>query len=305
MEVTYPLGGLVLSGNQLHIGLTGSGEAALWVLDVSEPASPREILLQVQEDFAMWRMWVSGQTLAIATGLRRHFAFFDISRPTEPRLCGQMELTPRPVSASNWHADYAGSMFYVVDKDGLAIVDTSSPAVPLEAGFYENPDWEPEELEGVEGAGTTVIYSTEDYNSFEELFENMFNSGCFVDVAVSDGYAYIAAADSGLVVLDVSDPESAEEVARLALPGKAMRVLVEGDLAYIMCVSYTGGSTVDSFRYSVHIADNSDPLAPEIANSIDVVDTFPQLQSLVTLGDYIYFIDYQAVYVVDIYGVHR
>lgn len=301
MEILAPVGGLVLSGTELYVAGLGEPEGALWVVDVSDPALPREITL-ITTDSVEWRPCVSGDILAMAAMFGRYFAFFDISRPTEPSLLGELELAPRPISVSNWHADYVGDMFYVVDKDGLAIVDASSPDVPQEVGFYTNPDWEPVEPEGVEGAGTTVIYSTEDFDSLIEMFEDMYNPGSFLDVAVSDGYAYIAATDSGLIVLDVGDPESVEEVARLEIQGKAICVLVAGNLAYIVGVSYTGGNTVDSFHYGIHIVNISDPLAPELTDSIDVVDTFPPWQTVIALGDYIYFTDYQTMYVIDIYG---
>lgn len=287
---------------ELYVGLSES-EAALWVVDVSDPASPREITL-ITTDSAVWKPCVSGNYLAVNTDIwGRCFAFFDISRPAQPRLLGELALTVQSMSSSGWHADYVGSRFYVVVGAGLAITDVSSPGLPQEAGFYTNPDWEPVEPEGVEGAGTGVIISRmEEFGTLEELLDDMFASGSFFDVAVSDGYAYIAASDSGLVVLDVRDPASVEEVARLEIPGKAIRVLNAGDLAYIMGVSYTGGSTVNSFRYSLHFVDVSDPLAPRLADSIEVVDTFPPWQSMVTLGDYIYFLNNATVYVIDIYG---
>ena len=301
MGFLFPLGGLILSGMELYVGLSES-EAALWVVDVSDPASPREIALQ-EKEFAVWKPCVSGNYLAVNTDIwGRCFAFFDISRPAQPRLLGELALTVQSMSSSGWHADYVGSMFYVVVGAGLAITDVSSPGLPQEAGFYTNPDWEPAELEGVEGAGTSVISWMEEFGTLEELLDDMFASGSFFDVAVSDGYAYIAASDSGLVVLDVRDPESPEEVARLEIPGKAVHVLNAGDLAYIMGVSFTGGSTIDSFRHSVYIVDISDPLAPELADSIEVVATFPPWQSMITLGDYIYFLSNQTVYVIDIYG---
>lgn len=304
MSTLFPLGGLVLSRTELYVGLNESG-AALWVVDVSSPESPQEIAL-LECEFTVQRPCVSGNYLAVSTDIwGASFAFFDISTPAQPEKLGDLELSPRPVNRSNWHTDYVGSMFYVVDKDGLAIVDVSSPVLPQEEGFYTNPDWEPEEPEGVEGAGTTVIYRMEEFDSLEEFFEDIFNSGSFIDVAVSERYAYVAAADSGLVVLDVSESELTEEVARLKLSGKAIRILNAGDLAYIMGVTLPEDSSTVNLHYSVHIVDISEPLAPRLVDSIAVVDTFPPFQSLVTLGDYIYFIDYQTVYIVDIYGGHR
>jgi len=306
MEIMVPLGGLALSGTELYVGLTGADEAALWVLDVSDPESPREITL-METDFAVWRPCVSGDYLAVATAIRGPVAFFDISRPAQPQWLGELRLAPIHGNVISWQPDYVGSMFYVVDRNGLAIADVSSPASPQEVGFYTNPDWEePEDgPESVEGAGTDVLTGIEEFNTLEEMFEDMYNSGSFLDVAVSGRYAYIAATDSGLVVLDVRETESPEEVARLEIPGKAIRVLNAGDLVYVMGVNFTGGSSINSFRYSVHIVDILDPLAPELADSIEVVTTFPPFQSMIALGEYIYFLNNQTVYVIDIYGGHK
>lgn len=307
IEITTPLGGLALSGTELYVALTGAGEAALWVLGVSDPESPREIAL-TDTTYAVWRPSISGNYLAVATALARSFAFFDISSPAEPRLLGELELTPRPISIANWHADYVGSMFYVVDKDGLSIVDASSPALPQEVGFYANPDWEGSEPEGVGGAGNDIITGMASIDSPEEFLEGIYNSGSYLGVAVSNGYAYIAAGESGLIVLDVRDPETVEEVARLDVPDRPRQILISGDLVFLIGFRIPDDETwreTANWMYPLHIVDISDPSTPILMDSVEEIKGLPVWQLIVTLGDYVYFVSYNTVYVIDIYGGYR
>jgi hypothetical protein len=229
------------------------------------------------------------------------FAFFDISIPAQPQWLGELALTPRARFDSNWYVDYVGSMLYVVDKDGLAIVDVSSPASPQEVGFYANPDWEPTEPEGVEGLGTVVVTA-------EGLMVNIAPSGSYLDIAVSGDYAYIAASDSGLVVLDISDPASPREVARLDVPDRPRRVIVSGDLIFLMGFRLPDDETWRETFYwmnPLHIVDITNPVAPRLVDSLEEITFIPLWQFMVALDDYIYFVHNQAVYVIDIYGGHR
>jgi len=54
------------------------------------------------------------------------------------------------------------------------------------------------------------------------------------EVAVSDGYAYIAADNKGLSIIDVSPPESAHLVKTLGAPFHAYGITVAGEYAYVV-----------------------------------------------------------------------
>ena len=74
-------------------------------------------------------------------------------------------------------------------------------------------------------------------------------------VAVEGRRAYVADGDAGLLIVDVSHPESPTPLGRLALPGFAWDVAVEGSHAFV-----AGGSS------GVHVIDVGDPRNPrEIA----------------------------------------
>ena len=54
-----------------------------------------------------------------------------------------------------------------------------------------------------------------------------------VSIAVSDSLAYIADADSGLYVINVSDPANPDTVDLFDIPGTAKSVAVADVLAYV------------------------------------------------------------------------
>jgi hypothetical protein len=78
-------------------------------------------------------------------------------------------------------------------------------------------------------------------------------------VAVSGGYAFVAYDNPGLVVYDVSDPRSVEQVTRLAIPGDAWGLEHVGDYLFI---------TTWGVPYALTVIDISDPLQPAVASTL-------------------------------------
>jgi hypothetical protein len=54
-----------------------------------------------------------------------------------------------------------------------------------------------------------------------------------MDVAVAGNHAYVAAADSGLAVIDISDPASPQRVGAADTPSIARGVAVAGNYVYV------------------------------------------------------------------------
>jgi hypothetical protein len=125
-----------------------------------------------------------------------------------------------------------------------------------------------------------------------------------LDVAISDGYAYVADGLSGLQIFDISEPSSPALVASLDTPGYAEGVFVHGDYAYVadgpgglqvidisapVAPAYTGGCATQGFAYGVAVKGNyayigggagglqvidvSDPRLPRWIGSYDVCST--------------------------------
>lgn len=96
-------------------------------------------------------------------------------------------------------------------------------------------------------------------------------------VAVAGDYAYVAAGQAGLVVVDVSDLQAPRIVGTANTPGNANDVRVSGSFAYV----------ADGDR-GLQIVDVSNPAAPRIAGSVDTRGTATDLAvrgSLVYVAD--------------------
>ena len=147
-----------------------------------------------------------------------------------------------------------------------------------------------EELWGGEAIEGTVRYGTVE---LEDIVPDGFN-----DIAVSGHYAYITAGQSGLRVLDVSDPASPREVTQLDIPGAAHHAVVSDNLLYLL-----GTELVEkSIFHTVYIVDISEPESPLIIDSLEDIPGIPPCQFLVATEKYIYFVSLKTVHVIDIYS---
>ena len=79
-------------------------------------------------------------------------------------------------------------------------------------------------------------------------------------VAVMGTYAFVADGESGLRVLDVSDPTKLEEVSIFSVPSAAIDVDTEGTYVYVADL-VTG----------LHVLDVTNPAAPREAGTLNQV----------------------------------
>jgi hypothetical protein len=94
------------------------------------------------------------------------------------------------------------------------------------------------------------------------------------DVAFAAGFAYVAAADAGLHVVNVSDPAQPLLVATVDTPGQARGVAVSSDLVFVA-----------DLLEGLLVVDASDPAAPEIAGSLPLAG---RALGVVVEGDHAY-----------------
>jgi hypothetical protein len=97
------------------------------------------------------------------------------------------------------------------------------------------------------------------------------------NVDVAGNYAYVAAGDQGLQVVDVADKQHPTVVAGLDTPGTSIDVRVVGSLAYVA----DGNS-------GLQIIDIADPLHPQLRGTLDTPDI---AQDLKVVGDTVYIAD--------------
>jgi hypothetical protein len=161
------------------------GDTSLRVVDISDPADPREVSrlplgVGVGGDVRAYGLAVDASYAYLAVGAAG-LRVVDISDPSTPVKVGVYDV---PGRANNLVV--ADDRVYLVDGD-LRIADVSDPASPREIGFYD-----------------------------------VSNLSAWPHVAVDGRYAYLTA--RGIGVLDISDPGAPVEVATYPLAQGAVAV---------------------------------------------------------------------------------
>lgn len=144
MDITNPeqpvkVGYLVLPGliEEVYVSrnhaYVATGEAGLRIIDISNPAAPREVAYDEAQSYGI-TIEQTYAYVATSSGLK----ILDISQPSAPSHVGTYPTATRAVSVAVM-GDYAylaapGPNFY----DGiLHLVDISNPTMPLEVALYE------------------------------------------------------------------------------------------------------------------------------------------------------------------------
>jgi hypothetical protein len=233
--------GVAVSGNYAYVA---EGYNGLRVIDVSTPASPIEVGLFDTPGNAEG-VAVSGNYAYIADG-DQGLKVIDVSDPTDPDQVGSLEI---PGIAGG--VAVSGNDAYVTDgrwsgitndvDDGLRVIDVSTPASPIEVGFFDPPGY----TRGVAVSGSYAYVTNGNFGVDDGLRVIDVSTPAspievgFLDtsgpngVAVSGGYAYVADNGAGLRVIDVSDPTGPSEVSILDTPGWAHEAAVSGSQAYV------------------------------------------------------------------------
>jgi hypothetical protein len=121
--------------------------------------------------------------------------------------------------------------------------------------------------------------------------EGVYNtSGSASDVYVSGKYAYVADSDSGLQIIDISNPTSPTLTGTYSTVGSAVAVYVSGKFAYIE------DSTVQS---NFKIVDISNPTSPTLVGEYS--NTGGSISDIYVSGKYAYTADYNlGLQIIDI-----
>jgi len=205
-----------------------------------------------------------------------------------------------------------GNKLYVADQEGgLQILDITNPSKPTRIGGVDTGtkanavainDDETKAYLTDENLGLIVIDISDKANpTFDE------NSIVVIpkakDVKVKGSYAYVVARETGLHIVDVSNPTNMLTVGNIITGGKAIALDVAGSYAYVadenetlkiinisdptnptIVGSYIHGYSHDvkvvgnyayiaNFSYGLQIVDVSDPANPTLIGSYDFDDT--------------------------------
>lgn len=161
---------------------------------------------------------------------------------------------------------------------GTAVANGSS----YDVGVFSKPG--PQKCEVVNGSGLVSGNISNVQVTCSDLInqQGQLGEGIPVDAVIQGSYAYVAA-NSGLLVLDISTPTSPVSVSFLDLPGYTGRVLVNGNYVYAL-----GG-------VNLNIINISTPSSPSVAATYT-----GQVHNIVFSGGYAYFLTDTGFSVMDI-----
>ncbi|NOY07491.1 MAG: hypothetical protein GXP33_01430 [Spirochaetes bacterium] len=273
---------LATPGNAVDISLKGkyaciadSGEGLI-LIDISNPASPF-ISGSDKTPLDAIKVASDGNTVCIIddTGSGRYIELFRIND-------NHPDAVVHDVISSSGNSGLAMNGKYIFAGDNnIRIIDLSTHAV---IGTYTT---QYSDIGRFSLIGNYLFYGSE-----EELYgDGMLNildiskapnltkithfdfTSMMLGFRISGDY-YYAVGDSGLVILDISNPQSTHQVGYLSLPGIGVDVAVAGHYAFI--ASYGAG---------LQVADVSNVRAPVRVGSVSIPD---KSESIAAYGKYAY-----------------
>jgi uncharacterized protein (TIGR03437 family) len=182
--------GMTLAGGIVYI----ADEAGLWLVDVSNPAAPKQLsFLQIQTS--------NGQSTAVGVAVSGNVAYVavdqglltvDVSNPSAPAVIGQLQWP----NAFAQDIVIAQGLAFVADCGALTVTDVSNPRAPVWLASYPA-------------------------------------SGFAESLAVAGDQAFVANGGAGLSVIGVSNPGSPVLAWSYRTPGYAESVFVQADYAFV------------------------------------------------------------------------
>ncbi len=229
--VSLPQEGEPPYGTDLYLtgekALMGDFRGIVHIVDISDPAGMRKVA-EVRTPGSAVDIKISGDLAVIGVqGNDGDFGLLilDISDPANPVELSRLE-------EAGWGGVHNlfihGDRLYLAHmaSPGLNIVDISVPTAPVVSGFWQH--------------GT---------------FSNLVH-----DIFIRDGVAVISDYDSGLVLLDLTDPDAPALLAALPFPEGIHSAWAEGD--YVYCNQEFGG-----WEQRLHVVDIADPRQPRVVHS--------------------------------------
>lgn len=208
----------------------------------------------------------------------------------------------RKVVGSVKMSDYAavgiamsGSIAFVVNGNGLQIVDVSDPEYPVIIKSVDTGYANGVAVSGnfafvaAQSAGLQIVDVSEPANAGIINFVNM--QGYARKIAILGNIAFVAAGTGGLQIADMTDIQN-PVIKSVDTPKPAMDVAVSGDTVFVACGSYDGeGNFVGNG--SLEIVDMSDPGNPYIVRSVELPDS---ASGLAVSGSTVYVADLKMDY---------
>jgi hypothetical protein len=227
--------GLSVAGDHLWVAAEHDG---LRVLDISQPSEPVVVASRDIGQVGTGRdidVVPPLAYMATAVGV----VILNANTPESPDRVGYIQVPAHSVAAGSGYA-YAMGGFGT-----LSAIDVSWPASPFLVTQIV--------LDGRDGRLTTsgqslyvacgsdlTVLPADAPEAWWALSPGVYESGTdALDVAVTNGHAYLAAGSGGLQVLDVSDATEPTEIGRVETVGTVLDAVSDGRLTYVVDCPYS------------------------------------------------------------------
>lgn len=222
------------------------GDSSIQIVDISDPKMPiiqgEYITLKDSYNYPpydpIYGFHIYDEYMCITAGYSLYI--IDISIPSTPLIVGQTDLS------GGYFSDVFSTDRYAYccgPYEGLWIIDISDPSNPYFAAHCDDRvNWEERiyitdnyayVASGGSPAKLQIIDISDPINSYEvAVYEQLESYGCN-DINISGGYAYVADGNSGLKVIDISNPTNPVPIETFNTIGSASGVYISGGYAYI------------------------------------------------------------------------
>jgi hypothetical protein len=210
---SYLVRDIAIQDGIVYAGLFG--DKGLWVVDISDPFSPVDLGITAVETND--NILVSGDYLFSSGQLYNGIIVCDISDPGNVKEIKRLDIPSRDCCL-----EISGDLLFMGIKNILTIYDISSPESPVKLTDFEIP---------VSGGLSTET-------GWEGHKMDWSNWAHINDIQVSSSYAFIAFGAGGVRVIDISNPESPEEINTFSPTGFVISLIANDDLLYLTKSDY-------------------------------------------------------------------
>lgn len=269
---------ITIAGSYAYVA---DGESGLYIINVTTAAAP----------FKLGHLDTPGQAQSVAVSESGNYAYvadldqgvrvINISNRANPVEVGSFN----PAGLGHWAytVQVAGTNVFVGGEGGLRSINVSNPAQPTLADFFEISGGSP--YKGVALAGNYAYVADGDLLRIININNpaNLVQTGSYdppefeypYTVFVSGNYAYLGAGDSGVRLVNITNPASPSGAGIYNTPGNAWELAAAGNYAYV--ADGLGG---------LRIINVTDKQNPSLASSYDVV--LGSAHEVAAAGNYAY-----------------
>ncbi len=270
--------GVAVSGSTAYVA---DFESGVQFYDITDPANPTPIGSYAGLEYANG-IAANGDTLYVATN-NDGFFVIDASDPSNPALLGSIPGSTLPLlvdvtlEGNIAHVQTVGSngSFHSID-----ISDPMNPTLLRTTYFSTNTrDFVAEGTTAYLAAGSDGLHIVDTSNPGWDVFLGTYTlsnpSHRAAGIAVDGDIAYLSydrssQFDSGLFILDISDPTNPQELGSIETEGDALNVEVIGtNVCVAFDASYTNGQNEYVRVGGIQVIDASDPTAPTMLGTWD------------------------------------